>query len=423
MVPFGDSPASVAAASLAAIAVGAYVVWLQLRRAPQESGGQRRAGAHAEIPTSVSPSTGGGKDEQEEEGKGNGRAEEQANTGEKPVPESKGGEHDLHCHEETRSEEHEGHRAHDVPVTSPAERLKVAMEDCDCGFGRPMDENLVSSVGDYNRHVFVATGHAAWPSNVTGPVTEARLATFNAENGRDLTKEDADSAQAVLRAFSGAMRTARPALKENGFAVKVNACDAPEGRKKTREEESEGSVDLLVFPDNVRVCGVTEAAIPQVVDALTTGSLSGDTETIGNSLRVEPLDAVRHIFVCAHADRDSRCGMCGPALVGEFEKEIEKMQQHERVSVFKCSHVGGHVYAGNVLSFPAGNWWGYVAPEAVPAILGVSLATPAKTDENSFANYEINVRRLWRGQMGVPSAEIQTIVDGWLAEEPGRVSW
>jgi (2Fe-2S) ferredoxin len=33
------------------------------------------------------------------------------------------------------------------------------------------------------------------------------------------------------------------------------------------------------------------------------------------------------------------------------------------VNVRATSHVGGHKYAGNVIIYPAGVWYGYVRPE------------------------------------------------------------
>ncbi|CUG94265.1 Hypothetical protein, putative [Bodo saltans] len=60
------------------------------------------------------------------------------------------------------------------------------------------------------------------------------------------------------------------------------------------------------------------------------------------------------IFVCAHLRRDDRCGYCGPVLVELIKQAVAKHSSsavHEKVRVFPCSHVGGHVYAGNVLLY------------------------------------------------------------------------
>ena len=58
-----------------------------------------------------------------------------------------------------------------------------------------------------------------------------------------------------------------------------------------------------------------------------------------------------YIFVCAHTNRDMRCGICGPILIETFQKEISKQALEKSIFVKSCSHVGGHKYAGNVIIF------------------------------------------------------------------------
>lgn len=58
-----------------------------------------------------------------------------------------------------------------------------------------------------------------------------------------------------------------------------------------------------------------------------------------------------YVFVCSHASRDRRCGVCGPPLVSRFKEEIETHGLLGKVSVSPCSHIGGHKYAGNVIIF------------------------------------------------------------------------
>lgn len=70
-----------------------------------------------------------------------------------------------------------------------------------------------------------------------------------------------------------------------------------------------------------------------------------------------------YVFVCAHNNRDRRCGVCGPVLIEKFKEDIESKGLQNQVVVTACSHVGGHKYAGNVIIFSAdaegkisGNW-------------------------------------------------------------------
>eukprot|EP00933_Yihiella_yeosuensis_P033741 TRINITY_DN27388_c0_g1_i2.p1 TRINITY_DN27388_c0_g1~~TRINITY_DN27388_c0_g1_i2.p1 ORF type:complete len:171 (-),score=34.39 TRINITY_DN27388_c0_g1_i2:423-935(-) len=97
-------------------------------------------------------------------------------------------------------------------------------------------------------------------------------------------------------------------------------------------------------------------------------------------------------FVCAHKLRDDRCGYCGPALVSEANSLKDKGSVPKSMKVRACSHVGGHVYAGNVIMFSGrdgsqedGQWYGYVTRENLKDVLtGRGLR-----------------RSLWRGRMGI----------------------
>ncbi|PWU97698.1 hypothetical protein C4B63_14g35 [Trypanosoma cruzi] len=56
------------------------------------------------------------------------------------------------------------------------------------------------------------------------------------------------------------------------------------------------------------------------------------------------------IFVCSHRSRDGRCGYCGAVLVELLRQSIRaKKSDDDTIHVYPCSHVGGHIYAGNVL--------------------------------------------------------------------------
>lgn len=69
-----------------------------------------------------------------------------------------------------------------------------------------------------------------------------------------------------------------------------------------------------------------------------------------------------HVFVCAHASRDARCGSCGPPLVLAFQAVVQAKGLEKTVHVRACSHVGGHAFAGNVIIYMeregkiAGDW-------------------------------------------------------------------
>eukprot|EP00250_Pteridium_aquilinum_P004544 c14747_g1_i1 orf=440-1483(-) len=173
-------------------------------------------------------------------------------------------------------------------------------------------------------------------------------------------------------------------------SLKARKSDTP---KKTRlticeaTESSEG--DVLIFPDMVQYKGLTTSEVKKFVEeVLVNGGdfLSERKENLRGS----------HVFVCAHARRDMRCGVCGPVLIDSFTKEITDRGIADDVFVRSCSHVGGHKYAGNVIIYSpdasgevAGHWYGYVAPKDVPVLLDEHIGKGKIID------------KLWRGQMGL----------------------
>jgi (2Fe-2S) ferredoxin len=59
------------------------------------------------------------------------------------------------------------------------------------------------------------------------------------------------------------------------------------------------------------------------------------------------------------------------------------------VTVRRTSHVGGHAFAGNVLIYPSGDWYGFVTPADVSRLV-----------EDHLAGGKV-VTDLWRGRMGL----------------------
>lgn len=218
----------------------------------------------------------------------------------------------------------------------------------------PTREPLAGSVKPFGRHLFLCTGVASWPAHI---------------------EDDGGFAQALNQAI----QSQAPTL---AAAVKLTACDAP----------SVGpGIDLLVFPDCVRYLGLTAADIPLLVaDHLVTGRLS-------NRLRWEPVTAA-YVFVCTHAARDARCGECGPPLLQALAAELATHALQHTIRLHRSSHVGGHIFAGNVLIYPPGDWYGYVTP-----------ADASRLVRRAVLDGQI-VADLWRGRMGLSADETIRLV-------------
>jgi len=144
------------------------------------------------------------------------------------------------------------------------------------------------------------------------------------------------------------------------------------------------------------------------------------------------------VFVCCHQARDVRCGACGPQLLKQFKAVLEKTVYRNQVNLYGCSHVGGHKFAGNVITFgrrgesgqTLGVWcvaWprqGTTTPgfdlgmsSVFCSVLCVVCRYGYVTPDRCADILEALVRRnepvmdLWRGQMGMDPAEHQARVE------------
>ncbi|ESQ46936.1 hypothetical protein EUTSA_v10027837mg [Eutrema salsugineum] len=228
-----------------------------------------------------------------------------------------------------------------------------ASEDTEFGFKRPemYSTDIANSITSYGRHVFVLyKTPEAWISHVEEEGLPQRFATLLKDRKSELLVQ-----------------------------TKLNVCEGG---------GSDG--DVLIFPDMVRYKGVKDTEVEGFFeDVLVNGKpwRSGRQEKLSGTF----------VFVCTHTSRDKRCGVCGPVILERFKQEVGSRGLSDQISLRRCSHVGQHKYAGNIIIFSpdsagkiSGNWYGYVTPEDVPELL-----------DQHIAKGEI-IQRIWRGQMGLP---------------------
>ena len=194
-----------------------------------------------------------------------------------------------------------------------------------------------------------------------------------------------EASAGLPRALLDGVDARAEALKAGGLGkLKVTVYEADEAAG-----DAEGDIVVYGNAEGARVAlgAAAEQQLGGLLDGLAqSGHLPGGSRLEGPA-----------IFVCAHAKKDKRCGACGPALVTAFRAQLQA--RGLAVPVRGCSHVGGHAYAGNVIVFssPAGvlrgEWFGYVTPEDVAAILDQHLTQG------------LDLPRLWRGRMGMPPEE------------------
>ena len=195
---------------------------------------------------------------------------------------------------------------------------------------------LAGTVKPYRRHFLACTGRRGWPARI----------------------EEDDGLLGVMA------RAVRDARSEAGDPAKLTATDEP----------TDGpGLDLLVFPDALRYRGVDEAGWEAIERDHVAGGAPCD------AVPREPLPG-RWVFVCVHGERDPRCGECGPPVLEALTGAVETAGLGD-VRVRATSHVGGHKYAGNVIVYPEGVWYGYVRPSDAPRLVREHLVEGAVLED------------------------------------------
>jgi hypothetical protein len=127
--------------------------------------------------------------------------------------------------------------------------------------------------------------------------------------------------------------------------------------------------------------------------------------------------------VCSHGNVDQRCGQAGPELIqaiinhackvssSDFsakKSSIEKPAQQQlnrkfsfnRLFVLPSGHIGGHKFAGNVIFYPQGDWFGCLQKTDIPSLLDQYFA-PSTTTSVPKTQSSIPTYSSWKPQSAV----------------------
>jgi len=251
-------------------------------------------------------------------------------------------------------------RLADAPPAAALVAMVRLEDDATLGFSRPemCSEPLAGTAkAPFSRHICMAWGKAEeWPAEVPEGFPAGSLPT---------------KVEATIKEVG----------KVSGEKVKVTYIEAT------------GSIrdgDVLIFPDYVKISAKADGGLAALKSVL---SKRRDPSVARCLEDVEDLDS-GFLLVCSHTKRDERCGHCGPRLVEAFL--TKGVANAANMQVLKCSHVGGHIYAGNVIAYSGrgtkegddGHWYGYVTPAEAALVASGSAARG----------------RLWRGRMGLSEA-------------------
>ena len=266
-------------------------------------------------------------------------------------------------------------------------------------------ESLVGTVKQHDCHAFLVHGDA-----VELPGKEFEPAPGHGDQPPSPAVVMHDALLDASGTYKGGVHKFEAGTNAVG-SVKLNLAEAP-GAAGGVAGDAAG--DVLLFPQMRR----HRLGPERVRDKNEIAAFVQSVVVDGDDAESTSIAYSAHVFVCTHASRDARCGVCGPALVDAFRAAVAADSAFRgRVEVSGCSHVGGHKYAGNVLVFAPrggvfsglgqnkkassvpededaprscfGAWYGYVTPREIDEVLRRTVGRGE------------TVPRLWRGSMGM----------------------
>jgi len=146
-------------------------------------------------------------------------------------------------------------------------------------------------------------------------------------------------------------------------------------------------LDIYVFPDQIKYIGIKDEDIELIVkEHLIQG-------TIPPQLKYISIKDHHYVFVCIHGTRDKRCGRIGPKVLQSYQEAVAKKGLSDKIHILGSSHIGGHKYAGVIIVYPSGDWYGYLAEKNVEKLV-----------DDYVVKYDI-VPEFWRGRIGLTKEE------------------
>ena len=116
-----------------------------------------------------------------------------------------------------------------------------------------------------------------------------------------------------------------------------------------------------------------------------------------------PDDGTRDLFVCTHAAIDACCATYGYPIYKLLRHMVDALDTPTRA--WRCTHFGGHRFAGTLLDMPTGRYWGHLSARELGPLL--------KQDRDAES-----LRRHYRGWAALPYGAAQ-VAEGELFRRAG----
>jgi len=212
------------------------------------------------------------------------------------------------------------------------------------------ENSMKDSVKPYDRHILVfGSGSAdSWPDRIEDP--SSATSPMSRRNALGLTTE-----------LIGLIKEHNMALKRAGKAsVDVTVTCSSEPVSKNCQL---GYYEAVMYPEAV-VFQIAPSNLARFVE-LSCHTKRNMVDMLDKSIfKAIPTPWEYLICVCAHAQRDKRCGRAGPQVIERIQAAFSAGAAGglaaKDIKVVNTSHIGGHAFAGTLIVYPIAHWYGQV---------------------------------------------------------------
>ena len=218
------------------------------------------------------------------------------------------------------------------------------------------DKTLKDSVKPYDRHILVfgAGSAESWPGHIDDP--SSATSPMARRNALGLTADMIRMVKAHNKALAS---TGKPHIN-----VTITCSSEPVSKNCEL-----GYYEAVMYPEAL-IFQVAPSNLPRFVE-MACHVKRNMVDMLDKSIfKSVPTPWKYLICVCAHEQRDKRCGRAGPQVIerilsvlssGSGSGSGRAVGVDGDVKVVATSHIGGHAFAGTLIVYPIAHWYGQVA--------------------------------------------------------------
>jgi hypothetical protein len=186
--------------------------------------------------------------------------------------------------------------------------------------------------------------------------------------------------------FSLSAALKRASERHSGKELRINLT-ATEYRCPSPHTGDAGFCQLVVYPAGITIeFPFEESNVDMVMDYLYTNIPTSIVAAW--ILKPMGLPWERLVLVCVHMARDKRCGRIGPQILSAMSTYLSEHNiSEQQVKLLPTSHIGGHKYAGVLIVYPEGDWYGQITGRNAGTLLETVLEGK-RLDKNWRGNYK-----------------------------------